>query len=165
MKTTASFVLEGRMPGMFLKYVRREVFNAANSLWRHCSVLKEQHSALVSPLRISVSASAQVQDQRRPCRETLSHEKQSSASLNLRWKVYQNVSFFRIKESLLDIKRFTTLVFWNTPTYPALGQWSIKWSGILVPSDAPYPRREGGKNPQTVHHLPQAAIQEGDCYI
>ena len=75
------------------------------------------------------------------------------------------MSFFRIKESLLDIKRFTTLVFWNTPTYPALGQWSIKWSGILVPSDAPYPRREGEKKTQTVHHPPQAAIQEGDCVI
>lgn len=71
------------------------------------------------------------------------------------------MSFFRIKESLLDIKRFTTLVFWNTPTLPALSQWSIKWSGILVPSDALYPRREGEKKPRlftTLHKLPSRKV-------
>lgn len=46
------------------------------------AILKEHHSALVSPLRVNVSASVQVQDLRHPCIESLSHEKQSSTSLN-----------------------------------------------------------------------------------
>lgn len=128
------------------------------------AILKEHHSALVSPLRVNVSASVQVQDLRHPCIESLSHEKQSSTSLNQdRWNVYQNVLFFRIKELLLDIKRFVTLAFWNTPTYPSLSQWSIKWKGILVPSNALYHKEGGGKTPETVYHLPHAAIQL--CYL
>lgn len=123
MKTTALFVLEGRVQGMFLKQqVSREVFHAATASGGTALALpKEQHSA-------SQSSKSQRLHRCKP----ESREAVLSAS-KLRWKVYQNVSFFRIKESLLDIERLTTLAFWNIPTYPALSQWSIKWSGILSP--------------------------------
>lgn len=145
MRATPLFALEGRVQGMFLKQqVGRQVFNAANSLWWHCTG---------PPKGTALSASQSSERQRLHRCKPESQQAVLSES-KLRWKVHQNVSFFRTKESLLDIKRVTTSAFCNIPTYPALSQWSIKWSGILVPSDAPYHKGLF----TTLHKLPSRKV-------